>query len=127
MYQRRSASYPGVADFTPSTCRAPLKIRVTRDLDSLSRLNLKVGDITVTHPCSGARRTTLWIDQWHRRSGWGCEQKSGERIGRDFCSAYPNTPCALLNRVSTGFRGINGDLPASAGPLHLFHDPSPLN
>src|SRR3984957_9675947 len=29
--------------------------------------------------------------------------------------AYPNTPCSLINRGATGFRGINGHLPAKRG------------
>jgi hypothetical protein len=42
--------------------------------------------------------------------------KFGKREeGRDFCGGHPNTSCSLINRVSTGFRGINGDLPAKRG------------
>ena len=28
-----------------------------------------------------------------------------------------------VKRAATGFRGIDGASPRSAGPLHLFHDP----
>ena len=43
------------------------------------------------------------------------EMGSEREEGRDFCGAHPNTSCALINRASTGFRGINGDLPAKRG------------
>jgi len=42
-------------------------------------------------------------------------EKESELRGRDFCGGHPNTSCSLINRWATGFRGINGDLPAKRG------------
>ena len=69
------------------------------------------------------RTTTGLLEGWLLRNSLSpviladkrVEKRSETEGGRDFCAGHPNTSCALINRVSTGFRGINGDLPAKRG------------